>query len=500
MEISLIKARNRFIGILVFSTFGEHFIIFVVVIATVLIGNGPLTPATIFPVMVLLNTLSLAVVRKMPVAVRNIGELFTTTRRLQAEGVPTLENINFEVRPRELLAVIGPVGSGKSSLLMALLGELPLREGSTVKLEGKVAYTSQESWIFSASVRQNILFGQPFDKERYETAIRAAALTNDLKMMPDGDQTLVGERGVSVSGGQKARISLARAVYFNADIYLLDDPLSAVDASVGRHLFNQCICGTLRDKPRILVTHQLQYLKAADRILVLKQGHVYGMGSYVELVKSGVDISSLLHQVESSNTSHVSVIKTHSMPPGGNTVAPVEVVEMIGKTASVGDEVDIPTIVRSCSIDESTSDIPGQVSRSLDRNYLNQFPVESELRKSLLSRSVDIKEAFSQQTPATRGHHLLVPRPFSQSFSLGENRQSMSLESLGAIDDSVDGDLDQVAPLQEEEGVVTGTVPAKVYLKYFQSGTGVAGVIFFVLVNIVAQTSYVFSDWWLSIW
>ena len=115
------------------------------------------------------------------------------------------------------------------------------------------------------------------------------------------------------------------------------------------------------------------------------------MGSYVELVKSGVDISSLLHQVESSNTSHVSVIKTHSMPPGGNTVAPVEVVEMIGKTASVGDEVDIPTIVRSCSIDESTSDIPGQVSRSLDRNYLNQFPVESELRKSLLSRSVDIK-------------------------------------------------------------------------------------------------------------
>ena len=115
------------------------------------------------------------------------------------------------------------------------------------------------------------------------------------------------------------------------------------------------------------------------------------MGSYVELVKSGVDISSLLHQVESSNTSHVSVIKTHSMPPGGDTGAPLEVVETIGKTASVGDEMDIPTIVRSCSIDESTGDLPGQVSRSLDRNYLNQFPVESELRKSLLSRSVDIK-------------------------------------------------------------------------------------------------------------
>jgi ATP-binding cassette subfamily C (CFTR/MRP) protein 4 len=134
-----------------------------------------------------------------------------------------------------------------------------------------VAYASQEPWIFSGTVRQNILCGLDYDTERYNRVIDACALVNDLGHFPDGDGTLVGERGTSLSGGQKARVNLARALYINADIYLLDDPLSAVDAKVGRHLFDHAIKSFLNGKIRVLVTHQLQYINEVDKIIFLKQ-------------------------------------------------------------------------------------------------------------------------------------------------------------------------------------------------------------------------------------
>ncbi|CAG5124702.1 unnamed protein product, partial [Candidula unifasciata] len=150
----------------------------------------------------------------------------------------TLENISLSVGPGQLIAVIGPVGAGKSSLLMNILGELPALKG-TVKVSGKLAYVSQQPWIFSGSVRQNIVFGGIFDKAKYDRVIKVSALKRDFEIMPQGDATLIGDRGVSLSGGQRARVSLARALYMDADIYLLDDPLSAVDSAVGRHIFEQ---------------------------------------------------------------------------------------------------------------------------------------------------------------------------------------------------------------------------------------------------------------------
>lgn len=171
-----------------------------------------------------------------------------------------------------------------------LLGELSPLAG-TCRIAGKVAYASQESWIFSGTVRQNILCGLEYDLKRYKKVIKAwyytifsihsistitvcftsnSALDKDFSLLPNGDQTLVGERGVSLSGGQKARVNLARSLYVDADIYLMDDPLSAVDTHVGRHLFDKAINGYLRDKIRVLVTHQLQYLKDVDQILILK--------------------------------------------------------------------------------------------------------------------------------------------------------------------------------------------------------------------------------------
>ncbi|KAM4559458.1 ATP-binding cassette sub-family C member 4-like isoform 1-T1 [Odontesthes bonariensis] len=208
---------------------------------------------------------------------------------------PTLQNVCFTVRPEQLLAIIGPVGAGKSSLLSAILGELS-HESGVVKVKGELTYTSQQPWILAGTVRSNILFGKELNPKKYERVLRACALKRDMDLLPGGDMAMVGDRGANLSGGQKARVSLARAVYQDADIYLLDDPLSAVDAEVGRHLFEECICGLLKKKPRILVTHQLQYLKAADQIVVLKEGQMVARGTYSELQGSGVDFTSLLKE------------------------------------------------------------------------------------------------------------------------------------------------------------------------------------------------------------
>ncbi|XP_054637117.1 multidrug resistance-associated protein 4 isoform X3 [Dunckerocampus dactyliophorus] len=210
---------------------------------------------------------------------------------------PCLQNVSLTLTENQLLAVIGPVGAGKSSLLSSILGELPPDKGA-MKVKGQLTYVAQQPWVFPGTIRSNILFGKEMDPLMYERVIRACALKRDLELLPDGDLTLIGDRGATLSGGQKARVNLARAVYQDADIYLLDDPLSAVDAEVGRHLFEQCICGLLKRKPRILVTHQLQYLKAANQIVVLKEGHMVAQGTYAELQQSGVDFTSLLKKDE----------------------------------------------------------------------------------------------------------------------------------------------------------------------------------------------------------
>ena len=206
-----------------------------------------------------------------------------------ASNIEVLRNISFHVRSGELLAVAGPVGCGKTSILMLLLKELPLKRGM-LKVKGSVAYASQQSWIMSGSVRDNILMGKPYQQGKYLEAITACALTADLESFQDGDHTVVGEQGSALSGGQRARISLARAVYSNADIVLLDDPLSAVDASVAKQLFDNCIKGVLANKTVILVSHQVQFLQSATKILHLQGGETYFYGTYDEMIDKGIDI------------------------------------------------------------------------------------------------------------------------------------------------------------------------------------------------------------------
>lgn len=207
----------------------------------------------------------------------------------------TLVDISLDISPGTLIAVIGPVGSGKTSLLHAILKELPLTEGK-IHVNGTISYASQEPWLFAGSIRQNILFGLPMDKNKYQQVINCCALQRDLSLFPYGDKTIVGEKGVSLSGGQRARINLARAVYKDADVYLLDDPLSAVDTNVGRQLFDNCINGYLKDKTVILITHQLQYLKEAEQIIILNNGAIEAKGSYQHLKSTGLDFAKLLDE------------------------------------------------------------------------------------------------------------------------------------------------------------------------------------------------------------
>ncbi|XP_060989039.1 ATP-binding cassette sub-family C member 4-like [Dama dama] len=210
---------------------------------------------------------------------------------------PTLQGLSFTVRPGELLAVVGPVGAGKSSLLHALLGELPPSQGQVI-VHGRIIYVSQQPWVFSGTVRNNILFGKKYEEERYEKVIKACALEEDLQLLKENDLTEIGEQGTLLSEGQKARVSLARAVYQEADIYLLDDPLSAVDAGVSRHLFEQCVRQALKEKITILVTHQLQYLKDASQILILKDGKIMQKGTFAEVPKSWIDFEDILLKKE----------------------------------------------------------------------------------------------------------------------------------------------------------------------------------------------------------
>lgn len=205
----------------------------------------------------------------------------------------TLEDITFTAGPSELVAIVGEVGSGKSSLISAILGEIPKISGR-VCTKGRVAYVPQQAWMQNATVKANILFGRELEDKRYRQTLKVCELEHDLDVLPAGEKTEIGEKGINLSGGQKQRISLARSVYSDADIYLMDDPLSALDAHVGKDIFDNCICGVLKGKCRILVTHQLQHVRKCDKIILLRDGHIHEMGTYSELMGAKGEFARLI--------------------------------------------------------------------------------------------------------------------------------------------------------------------------------------------------------------
>ncbi|XP_035171280.1 multidrug resistance-associated protein 1-like isoform X1 [Oxyura jamaicensis] len=239
-------------------------------------------------------------------AVGFIGASF----RWEKNGLPILKNLSVSIPEGSLVAVVGQVGSGKSSFLSAILGEMEKLEG-TVQRRGSVAYVAQQAWIQNDSLQENILFGANLNRSYYELVLESCALLPDLEQLPKGDQTEIGERGVNISGGQKQRVSLARAVYSNADLYLLDDPLSAVDVHVGKHLFEKLIgpSGLLKNKTRVLVTHNLTLLPHADLIIVMEEGKISEMGTYQELISKKANFVELIQVFGAENRSEETTTK-----------------------------------------------------------------------------------------------------------------------------------------------------------------------------------------------
>uniref|UniRef100_A0A3Q2Y4J8 Multidrug resistance-associated protein 4 n=1 Tax=Hippocampus comes TaxID=109280 RepID=A0A3Q2Y4J8_HIPCM len=292
MEISKVMKSSYLRGLNMASFFvANKLIIFLTVCVYVLTGKQ-LSSSTVFMAVSLYGAVKLTITLFFPFAIEKVSDSLISIQRIQVR-MPISSEINVELFQTYLMEKEHINGDflrifsfwmklllniwdsrwkrkKTSSLLSAILGELS-QESGVIKVRGDLTYTSQQPWILPGTIRSNILFGQELNHFKYDRVLRACALKRDMELLPGGDLASVGDRGANLSGGQKARISLARSVYQDADIYLLDDPLSAVDAEVGKHIFEECICGLLRNKPRVLVTHQLQYLKAAHEIVVLKE-------------------------------------------------------------------------------------------------------------------------------------------------------------------------------------------------------------------------------------
>eukprot|EP01134_Creolimax_fragrantissima_P003514 CFRG3514T1 len=375
--------------------------------------------------------------------------------------VRALRDISVHVGPKSLLAVVGPVGAGKSTLLLTLLGELSASKGKSV-VKGSVSYTSQEAWITGGTVRENILFGLPYEKKRYEDVTECCSLLTDFVQFPDGDDSELGERGINLSGGQKARISLARCIYRRADVYLLDDPLSAVDAAVGRSLFEDCINGFLRDKTRVLVTHQLQFLQKCDMILVLEDGVQRGLGNYEDLVSKGFDFSVLLHDDDEEDK---------------------EDKRELGGVVEIDNESENDRRISVLSHISGKSGKISDVSEGLNR-YLN---IGSGARgEGDVSRRSSVLGGVGADGVSTS--------PDEGNYST--DNDSVMSASIQKEDSEGLGRFRLIA----REGKKAGVVTWDVYCKYFKAAKAPVLLLLLVISFVSAQSMLLVANWWLSQW
>ncbi|KZC08998.1 Multidrug resistance-associated protein 1 [Dufourea novaeangliae] len=355
---------------------------------------------------------------------------------------PTLRNINLQVNPGQLVAVVGTVGSGKSSLISALLGEMDKISGR-VNTMGSIAYVSQQAWIQNASLQENVLFGKPLHKSSYNRIIEACALNPDLKVLPAGDQTEIGEKGINLSGGQKQRVALARAVYYDSDIYFLDDPLSAVDSHVGKHIFENVIgnSGLLKKKTRLLVTHGITFLPEVDNIIVLKDGEITEVGSYKQLLeKRGAFSEFLLHHLQ-------------------------EVY------ADDGSEADLSEIKQQLESTIGSEELQQKLSRTRSRVSESQSESGSIVERRSLNGS--LKRQYST-----------------------DSQHSGSYKRSNSVSEKLTQPNDKLIEVEKTE---TGSVKWQVYSHYFKS-IGWFLSIATIIMNAIYQGFSIGSNSWLSVW
>ncbi|KAJ8319362.1 hypothetical protein KUTeg_004453 [Tegillarca granosa] len=358
------------------------------------------------------------------------------------ETVSTLRNINLQIPDGSLVAIVGAVGSGKSSMLSAMLGEMEKVSGS-VNVKGSVAYVAQQAWIQNATVQDNILFGKSKNQVEYESIIEGCALKTDLEILPAGDQTEIGEKGINLSGGQKQRVSLARACYQDADVYLLDDPLSAVDSHVGRHIFDNIVGpnGLLKDK-------------------------ISEYGSYKQLLSHNGAFAEFLRNYLTEE---------------------LENDELEADLDDIGVAEDIVSQLGSVMGDEKAKKLQKQVS-----------VISSRIRTMSGGSSENITQKSGSVTSLTKS--LGSNGPGTPSL------KSKSDHSHHKKDDGVaENMIKQVEEKKKEdklikaESVETGSVKYTVFLSYLKSVGPILSpciMLFYILYNVTS----VYSNFWLSDW
>jgi ABC-type multidrug transport system fused ATPase/permease subunit len=394
-----------------------------------------------------------------------------------------LRNVNLEINKGELVCVVGKVGSGKSSLVSAILGEMQRAEGK-VAIGGTVAYASQQAWIINATVKKNVTFGTPFDQSKWEAAVDACCLKSDLEILPGGEDTEIGEKGINLSGGQKQRVSLARAMYADADVYILDDPLSAVDVHVGKHIFENFINGAIKEKARLLVTNQLQYVHNADKVIVLDAGNIVAQGSYEECAKNEM-FARLLNEHNSSAEVN-STEETHASTNGGDSKQKPQLARTKTEVVQQRTATDVLSAAPG-ALGRGGGAVQAAVFNRAETFARNESAVSS--KKSNNNSGDDGKygkklarfETMARQLGGGNGKTKKSPASLSLS-----SKKSMTMKSgKGAL----------MVKEDQEVGQITG----KVYGKYI---TAYGIISFFALVILWSseQAVRILTNWWLSRW
>jgi ABC-type multidrug transport system fused ATPase/permease subunit len=387
-------------------------------------------------------------------------------------------DVSLTIPTGQLVAVVGPVGSGKSSLLVALLGELEQVDKGFKGpwIRGRVAYVPQSSWIRSNTLRANVEMAVSGSTRDYATSVRVCCLEPDLESLAQGDATEVGESGVSLSGGQKARVTLARAVRSGADVYLLDDPLSAVDAHVGSELFHTAICSELAGTTRVLVTHQLQFLPHVDRVLVMERGRIVHDGTFEELVAAGVEFASLLESVAEE-------------PAATAAAAGAAGAEMEDDLLSLG-----PPLPKGASLPRLTSNgsfkAPPLPHLTSTGSSVDGTP--RALRSPALVPMRSLADLPGDEGLPTFNAPPLLSAMIAREISAGSNAEPPAMAKAAAGS--------QPASLMEEEERYSGTINSSVYLAFASSLGGWMFAVLFGIASIVMELCNTSSGAWLALW
>jgi ABC-type multidrug transport system fused ATPase/permease subunit len=385
---------------------------------------------------------------------------------------PILSGVNLKLKRGTLTAIVGPVGCGKSTLLGALLGDASCLQGN-VHAPRTLAYVPQQAWIQNARVRENVLFGRKMDRAKYQKALAACALDKDLEKFSDGEETEIGERGVNLSGGQKQRVSIARAVYMDSDVYLLDDPISALDSHVARHVFEECVCGALAGKTRVLVTHKLDVLPAADLIVVLGNGTVQACGTYEQLRAQGVDLGAIVHEIEEQEKEK----------------------EMAMASAGVDAGADGGDCTREQERDGSSGSGSTKAAHDDDEPRQNADQDESagaEEQRAAAGKQESHATADSQDDATATATHNKAATKKKVTFKEPETRGDATAAAMPKRSPSQFGQITAEARQQ-------GALSREVYMYYLQE-LKLPALAACICLGILSQAARNGNDWWLTRW